>query len=92
MARCSRLRLYLHRTTGGRPPVRYQRGSRGRGRGGGGTLSGTKVGAGGTHWKVQGSHGTGKMAKNIPCQGKHREFGYLAKTQGKHREFYLLKL
>ena len=29
------------------------------------------------------------MAKNIPCQGKHREFGNFVKTQGKHREFYL---
>ena len=26
------------------------------------------------------------------AQGKHREFGNLAKTQGKHREFGLLKL
>ena len=25
---------------------------------------------------------TGKMAKIIPCQGKHREFGNFAKTQG----------
>ena len=25
---------------------------------------------------------TGKMAKRIPCQGKHREFGNIAKTQG----------
>ena len=25
---------------------------------------------------------TGKMAKEIPCQGKHREFGNFAKTQG----------
>ena len=33
----------------------------------------------------QGTHGTGKtvkMAKIIPCQGKHREFGNFAKTQG----------
>ena len=53
----------------------------------------------------QGTHRTGKtgkMAKRIPCQGKHREFGNFAKTQGirkfcqntgnleilpKHREF-----
>ena len=35
---------------------------------------------------------TGKMAENIPCQGKHREFGNFAKTQGKHREFGMLKL
>ena len=40
----------------------------------------------------QGTHGTGKtgkMAKKIPCQGKHREFGNFVKTQGilsKHRE------
>ena len=40
----------------------------------------------------QGTHGagkTGKMAKIIPCQGKHREFGNFVKTQGilsKHRE------
>ena len=35
--------------------------------------------------KFQGTHGTGKtgkMAKNIPCQGKHREFGNFVKTQG----------
>ena len=35
--------------------------------------------------KVQGTHGTGKtgkMTQNIPCQGKHREFGNFAKTQG----------
>ena len=25
---------------------------------------------------------TGKVANNIPCQGKHREFGNFAKTQG----------
>ena len=25
---------------------------------------------------------TGKMAKIIPCQGKHREFGNFAKTHG----------
>ena len=25
---------------------------------------------------------TGKMAQQIPCQGKHREFGNFAKTQG----------
>ena len=25
---------------------------------------------------------TGKMAQKIPCQGKHREFGNVAKTQG----------
>ena len=25
---------------------------------------------------------TGKMAKKIPCQGKHKEFGNFAKTQG----------
>ena len=40
----------------------------------------------------QGTHGTGKtgkMAKRIPCQGKHREFGNVVKTQGKHREFCL---
>ena len=35
---------------------------------------------------------SGKMAKEIPCQGKHREFGNFAKTLGKHREFGLLKL
>ena len=29
---------------------------------------------------------TGKMAKEIPCQGKHREFGNFVKTQGKHHE------
>ena len=37
---------------------------------------------------VQSTHGTGKtgkMAKKIPCQGKHRELGNFAKTQGKHR-------
>ena len=40
----------------------------------------------------QGTHGTGKtgkMAKIIPCQGKHREFENFVKTQGilsKHRE------
>ena len=34
---------------------------------------------------VQGTHGTGKtgkMAKEIPCHGKHRELGNFAKTQG----------
>ena len=31
---------------------------------------------------IQGTHATGKMAKKIPCQGKHREFGNFAKTQG----------
>ena len=31
---------------------------------------------------MQGTHCTGKMAKNIPCQEKHREFGKFAKTQG----------
>ena len=34
---------------------------------------------------VQGTHctgKTGKMTKNIPCQGNHREFGNSAKTQG----------
>ena len=34
---------------------------------------------------MQGTHGTGKtgkMAQQIPCQGKHREFGNFAKTQG----------
>ena len=43
----------------------------------------------------QGTHGTGKtgkMAKNIPSEGKHREFVNFAKTQGKHREFCLRKL
>ena len=25
--------------------------------------------------------------KNIPCQGKHREFGIFAKAQEKHRKF-----
>ena len=37
------------------------------------------------HIAMQGTHGTGKtgkMARNIPCQGKHREFGNFAKTQG----------
>ena len=29
------------------------------------------------------------MAKEIPCQGKNREFGNFIKTQGKHREFCL---
>ena len=29
------------------------------------------------------------MAKKNPCQGKHREFRNLIKTQGKHREFCL---
>ena len=38
---------------------------------------------------TQGTHSTGKMAKKIPCQGKHREFGNFVKTQGKHREFCL---
>ena len=28
------------------------------------------------------------MAKEIPCQGKHREFGNFVKTQRKHREFF----
>ena len=46
-----------------------------------------------TGWVVgQGTHGTrktGKMAKRIPCQGKHREFGNVVKTQGKHRELCL---
>ena len=35
--------------------------------------------------QLQGTHctgKTGKMAKEIPCQGKHREFGNFAKTQG----------
>ena len=39
---------------------------------------------------LQGTHGTGKtgkMAKQIPCQGKHRDFGKFVKTQGKHGEF-----
>ena len=40
---------------------------------------------------TQGTHCIGKMAKEIPCQGKHREFGNFAKTQGKHREFCFLK-
>ena len=40
----------------------------------------------------QGTGKTGKMAEKNPCQGKHREFGNLAKTQGKHREFGMLKL
>ena len=31
---------------------------------------------------MAGSHGTGKMGKKIPCQGKHRELGHFAKTQG----------
>ena len=34
---------------------------------------------------IQGTHctgKTGKMVKRIPCQGKHREFGNVAKTQG----------
>ena len=38
---------------------------------------------------IQGTHGTGKMAKKNPCQGKHREFGQFVTTQGKHREFCL---
>ena len=36
-------------------------------------------------YRFEGNHGTGKtgkMAKKIPCQGKHREFGNFAKTQG----------
>ena len=39
--------------------------------------------------RIQGTHGTektGKMAKYNPCQGKHREFGFVFKTLGKHRE------
>ena len=39
---------------------------------------------------IQGTHctgKTGKMAKNNPCQGKHREFENFVKEQGKHREF-----
>ena len=38
---------------------------------------------------LQGTHGTGKTgktAKKIPCQEKHREFGNFVKTQGKHSE------
>ena len=33
---------------------------------------------------TQDTHGTGKMAKKVPCQcqGKHREFGNFVKTQG----------
>ena len=34
---------------------------------------------------IQGTHSigkTGKMAKRIPCQGKHREFGNVIKAQG----------
>ena len=27
------------------------------------------------------------MARKIPCQGKHREFGNFVKAQGKHKEF-----
>ena len=40
------------------------------------------------HHELPTSHGTictgktGKMAKQNPCQGKHREFGNFAKTQG----------
>ena len=43
-------------------------------------------------YRVQGTHGTGKtgkMAKKIPFQGKHREFRNFVKTLGllsKHRE------
>ena len=40
----------------------------------------------------QGTHATGKtgkMARKIPCQGKHREFGNFIKTRGKLREFCL---
>ena len=29
------------------------------------------------------------MAQKIPCQGKHREFGNVVKTQGKHWGFCL---
>ena len=29
------------------------------------------------------------MAKENPCEGKHREFGFFFKTQGKRREFCL---
>ena len=36
----------------------------------------------GTHGTGHGTGKTGKMVKNIPCQGKHREFGNFAKTQG----------
>ena len=49
----------------------------------------------GAEGKGQGTHGTGKtgkMTKEIPSQGKNREFGNVAKTQGKHREFCLFKL
>ena len=31
----------------------------------------------------------GKWPKKNPCQGKHREFGNVVKTQGKNREFCL---
>ena len=31
---------------------------------------------------AEGKRKTGKMAKKNHCQGKHREFGNLAKTQG----------
>ena len=42
---------------------------------------------------LTGTHGTGKTGKiatTKPCQGKHWEFGNVAKTQGKHREFGFL--
>ena len=41
---------------------------------------------------MQGTQGTGKMAKKNPCQGKHSEFGNVVKTQAiqgilsEHRE------
>ena len=38
---------------------------------------------------THGTGKTGKMAKKIPCQGKHREFGNVVKIQGKHRELCL---
>ena len=31
---------------------------------------------------MQTAQGKRKMAKKIPCQGKHRDFGNFAKTQG----------
>ena len=43
-------------------------------------------------YSVPTEQGKRKMAKNILCQGKHREFGNFDKTQGKHGEFGLLKM
>ena len=35
-----------------------------------------------SHYHAHATGKTGKMAENIPCQGKHRVFGNFAKTQG----------